>query len=228
MHGLSLTPLLCPRKQWSPYSLVRIAILPVCSFHRLAASSTGRASAVQPFPAKFLNLSGAPYLLSEVTGSASVMVLLTKKTSQMACLICWWSLQDLNRVVAGCAQSFTRLEKSVCAKTHTLRRSSFPRQVSELVGGPVFIIGGHRFCIRNGTINKKDKPNGLSHLLVVVTGLEPVTSRTSSGCATSCAKRPGYLIVNLYELYLLHLQPLRSRLQYKNLPAAEPCYSLCS
>ena len=26
--------------------------------------------------------------------------------------------------------------------------------------------------------------------VVVVTGLEPVTSRTSSGCATSCAKRP--------------------------------------
>ena len=31
---------------------------------------------------------------------------------------------------------------------------------------------------------------GISAFLVDVTGLEPVTSRTSSGSATSCAKRP--------------------------------------
>ena len=144
-------------------------------------------------PAKFLNLSGAPFLLSEVTGSAPVKN--KNKQGRQKCLPCFLV------VVTGLEPRRRKLRifraralRPLYARAliHSAAPSS-PQKGFWPFRGPRVYFGGHRFGIRNGTINKKDKPNGLSHLLVVVTGLEPVTSRTSSGCAPSCATRPGII-----------------------------------
>ena len=89
-----------------------------------------------------------------------------------------------------------RIFRAVVVKSITLRLSLtpplllFPEKL-RFSGTPLPEVTGSA-PVKNK--NKQGRHNCLPCFLVVVTGLEPVTSRTSSGCATSCAKRPCVLL----------------------------------
>ena len=62
-------------------------------------------------------------------------------------------------------------------------------------------------------------------MLVDDTRLELVTSRTSSGCATSCANRPCLISGSYFNPYFFSCQVFFEK--FKNTPAHAKAYSVC-